>query len=276
MAFKDSIIGNNNRPPQTQSSPNAAKTNNIKPKNRRVENIIKYTVVTAFGLYAFWAFLNNTGALGRKEPDQNSTKITQTEQTNSQPQNGHKAEQKIPTQTKVATPPNQQISTSDNKLAQQADTNTSQATQQVSASDWNKKIQALFLNQPRILLNKEKPIIEINNLDLFSKDRDIDLVGYNAVIKPAYFSVTNNDIIINIEIANKTDSAIYVQKTFSLRNSGFNPTYYEDCIIFGNEVYIAGDKLLFFEVKSIEKNRGMVKTILSYNGQNLIIDKEIQ
>ena len=226
MAFKDSIIGNNNRPPQTQSSPNAAKTNNVKPKNRRVENIIKYTVVTAFGLYAFWAFLNNTGALGRKEPGQNSTKITQTEPTNSQPQNGHQAEQKISTQTKVATPPNQQTSTSDNKWAQQADTNTSQATQQVSASDWNKKIQALFLNQPRILLNKEKPIIEINNLDLFSKDRDIDLVGYNAVIKPAYFSVTNNDIIINIEIANKTDSAIYVQKTFSLRNSGFNPTYY--------------------------------------------------
>lgn len=142
--------------------------------------------------------------------------------------------------------------------------------------DWNRQIQTLFLKEPIIDLDKEKPIIDINNFDIFLRNKEIEIATHNAIIKPAELIVTNDDIIINIEIANKQDSNFYIQKFYPLKEYGFNPLYFDDSLYFRNQIYIAGDKILFFDIKSIKKlNDNQVEVVLEFNGKPLKMIKEI-
>ena len=270
-SFKDGVMGNSTKPLSNNFIDIGKKPKNPKDKKKLIEKIFLGVLFVGVGAFFLNDVLNNVRS---NMADTNSS------QALVQPK--AKQDTKPTTNTSEQAPQEQPTKNlADQKQVQEQSVASKEAEMPAQTkktflpSDWNKKIQALFLNQPRIILNKEKPIIEVNNFDIFSKDKPIDLPGYEAIIKPAYLSITNSDITINIEIVSKEDNNIYLQKFFPLKNNGFNPIYFKDCIVFNDDVYIAGDKILFFTIKSIEEKNHIVRVVLSYNGQDIVINKEI-
>lgn len=157
----------------------------------------------------------------------------------------------------------------------QADIEQNSTAQQVKQTpdEWKRTLELAFIESPRVMLNFERPIVEVKNMDIFS-DREIEFRGYNAIIKPAELRIINDDIYILIEIHKKDEPNIYTQKQFKLSDYGFNPMYFGDSIVYNNDVYLVGDKLLFFVIKDISDVGNGYSITLQFGRQELNIFQE--
>ena len=173
----------------------------------------------------------------------------------------------------VVTQTTSQSAPSDTK--KQADIERNSTTQQAKQTpdEWKRTLELAFVESPRVMLNFERPIVEVKNMDIFS-DREIEFRGYNAIIKPAELRIINDDIYILIEIHKKDEPNIYTQKQFKLSDYGFKPMYFGDSIAYNNDVYLVGDKLLFFVIKDISDVGNGYSITLQFGRQELNIFQE--
>lgn len=139
---------------------------------------------------------------------------------------------------------------------------------------WQSKIEYLFLNKKmNVKLDMQYPIIEVGSLNLASNMK-MELPEQNAFVEPIYFTTRGNEIVLNIKIGKADEREIYITKSYKLSDYGFKPLYFHDSIVYKNQVYLTGDEILFFKVKSIENRDNFTKITLDYIGQDIVIIQE--
>lgn len=140
-----------------------------------------------------------------------------------------------------------------------------------SIEQWQSHIEYLFLNkQANVRLDMQYPIVEVGSLNLASNKR-IDLNEYNAFIEPILFVTRGNEILLNVKIVKADEPQIFIDKSYNLSDYGFKPLYFEDCIVYNNQVYLPNDRILFFNVKSIETQDNYVRVVYNYLDQNIVV-----
>lgn len=161
--------------------------------------------------------------------------------------------------------------TTDNNL--QSDNNKTITKQNVDI--WDRDIEYLFeVRQLNVRLDMKYPIVEIGDLN-FANNKKLDLIEQNAIVEPVYFTTSENDIFLNIKIIKADEPGISKIRKYNLSEYGFNPTYFDDCIVYKNETYLPGDQILFFSVVSIEKEGSWLIVTLKYMDEEFEIRQKI-
>ena len=156
--------------------------------------------------------------------------------------------------------------TTDNNL--QSDNN--KTIQKQSADIWGSNIEYLLeVRQTNVRLDMKDPIVEIGNLN-FANNKRLNLAEQNAIVEPVYFEALDNDIILKIKIIKADEPKVSITKSYNLSKYGFNPTYFDDCIVYNDKVYLPGEQLLFFSIVSIKKQDNWLMVRLKY------MDEEIE
>lgn len=159
----------------------------------------------------------------------------------------------------------------DNNL--QSDNNKTITKQNVDI--WDRDIEYLFeVRQLNVRLDMKYPIVEIGDLN-FANNKKLNLIEQNAIVEPVYFTTSENDIFLNIKIIKADEPGISKIRKYNLSEYGFNPTYFDDCIVYKNETYLPGDQILFFSVVSIEKEGSWLIVTLKYMDEEFEIRQKI-
>ena len=198
-----------------------------------------------------------------------------TQAQNSNQQNSAQASQKTEEKPSV-TMPTTQNQTSTTAMQSTANTNQNSeanATVVESIDQWQSHIEYLFLTRPNVKLNMQYPIIEIGNLN-FANNTRIDLKEQNAFVEPVYFTAQGNHIILNVKIIKADEPDISLIKSYNLSDYGFKPLYFPDSVIYNNEVFLPGDKILFFTLKAIQNQNNVTRVVFGYLDQDIVVVQE--
>ena len=213
-------------------------------------------------IVVWWKYFHNANQPQRKT-NQNIVATKEIKEQPQQVQQSLKEEKQIQAENAVV---NQNTMT---------DNNVSAVAVIEPVDQWQSHIEYLFLNkQANVRLDMQYPIVEVGSLNLASNQK-VDLKQYNAFIEPILFVTRGNEVLLNVKIVKADEPQIFIDKSFSLSDYGFKPLYFEDCIVYNNQVYLPSDKILFFNVKSIETQDNYVKVVYNYLDQNIVVMQDL-